>query len=167
MIHQIVKTLDKKQRIPSVSAHCDIPCKIYDPAAAQISTLTIIRMTDLIIEAENIGDEKNSGYFSTLQRLILIKEEHGRQLKEEIRIIWGDYFKQPQLDAFPEIHELTHEIMLLTSKVKQSTDKNATLSLLEKVNHFAEIFWTTKNVETYRAVCPYPPAQEVVYPKLN
>lgn len=167
MIHNIIKMLDKNLTIPSVSAHCDIPCKIYDPAVAQISALTIIRMTDLIEGLEGIGSSKPIEYFSTLQRFVLVKEEHGRQLKEEIRVIWGDYFKQPQLEAFPEIHELTHSIMLLASKAKQEVDKEASLDLLDKVNQFAEIFWSTKSVDTYRANCPYPPAQEVVYPKLG
>lgn len=167
MIHNIIKTLDKHLAIPTVSAHCDIPCKIYDPAVAQISALTIIRMTDLIMGCESLGADKTVDYFSTLQRFVLVKEEHGRQLKEEIRVIWGDYFKQPQLEAFPEIHELTHSIMLLASKAKQEVDREASLELLEKVNRFAEIFWSTKSVEIYRAVCPYPPSQEVVYPKLG
>lgn len=167
MLHHMIKSLDHHFSISSVSAHCDIPCKIYDPSSAQISVLTIIRMTDLIIGLGQFGADKEAGYMSTLQRLVLVKEEHGRKLKEDIRIIWGDYFKEPQLDAFPQIHELTHSIMLLASKAKQEVDKDASLQLLDKVNQFAEIFWTTKSVETYRAVCPYPPAEEVVYPKLN
>ena len=28
-------------------AHCDIPCKIYDPAAAQYAVLSVIRIIDL------------------------------------------------------------------------------------------------------------------------
>ncbi len=169
MLHNIIKTFDKHFAIPTVSAHCDIPCKIYDPAVAQISALTIIRMTDLILEGESTGVDKTVNYYSTLQRFTrftLVKEEHGRQLKEEIRVIWGDYFKQPQLEAFPEIHTLTHSIMLLTSKAKQEVNRGASLELLDKVNRFAEIFWSTKSVESYRATCPYPPAQKVVYPKL-
>ena len=57
--------------------------------------------------------------------------------------------------------------MLLSSKAKQNIDKDVTLELLEKVNRFAEIFWKTKNVDTYKAVCPYPPKQEVIYPDLK
>ena len=39
--------------IKEVKAHCDIPCKIYDPATAQIATLSVIRLLDLIHE---VGD---------------------------------------------------------------------------------------------------------------
>ena len=41
--------------LKNVQAHCDIPCKIYDPAIAQIATLSVIRLLDLI--AEEKGNE--------------------------------------------------------------------------------------------------------------
>lgn len=167
MLHTITKLLDDKLNFQVASAHCDIPCKIYDPITAQISVLTMIRMVDLIDELEQSNATKDANYFNTLTRLIAQKEEHGLKTKEEIRIIWGDYIKQPQLDVFPEIPELVHSIMLKASHCKQKVDKVASLELLALVNRFAIIFWKTKNVPTFTAVCPYPPAQELVYPKLS
>ena len=29
-------------------AHCDIPCKIYDPAISQVAALSVIRLIDLL-----------------------------------------------------------------------------------------------------------------------
>ena len=102
-----------------------------------------------------------------ISRLIAQKEEHGHKVKDEIRVIWGDYIKEPQLEKYPELHTLTHSIMLAASKAKQNVDKSATLDLLEKVNRFSEIFWDSKNVKTFKAVSPYPPEQELVYPDLK
>lgn len=167
MFYKLIKTVDEKIGFATASAHCDIPCKIYDPISAQISVLTMIRMVDLISELEQSGVEKDVNYFNTLTRLISQKEEHGIKVKDEVHVIWGDYIKQPQLEAFPELHELVHSIMLKTSHCKQKVDKSATLDLLAKVNRFAEIFWETKGVATYQATCPYPPLQPVVYPKLD
>jgi nickel superoxide dismutase len=167
MFYNLVKSLDKKINFPIASAHCDIPCKIYDPITAQLSVLTMIRMVDLIEGLEQSGTKKNADYFNTMIRLVSQKEEHGIKVKEEIRIIWGDYIKQPQLDIFPETHELVHSIMLKTSHCKQKVDKQATLELLEKVNLFVDFFWETKGIYTYRATCPYPPEQILVYPKLS
>jgi len=169
MLHTMMQYLDKKHAFTTVSAHCDIPCKIYDPSAAQIAALTIIRMVDLINELKEL---QTAGVIditslSELQRLIAQKEEHGIKVKQEITTIWGDYIKTPQLEAFPELHELTHSIMLLSSKAKQTIDREASLALLEKVNRFAEIFWETKGTKTYTATCPYPPQQAVVYPDLK
>jgi nickel superoxide dismutase len=166
MLFNLVNKLDQKLNFSTASAHCDIPCKIYDPISAQIAVLTMIRMVDLlneITEKSNLTANDQAQF----SRLLNQKEDHGNKVKEEIRIIWGDYIKQPQLDKFPELHELTHSIMLATSKAKQHIDKDATLDLLNKVNRFAEIFWLTKGVEIFTAVCPYPPAQTLVYPKLN
>ena len=166
MIFKILKLIDSFKPFKTSSAHCDIPCKIYDPINAQISVLTMIRMVDLLLDLEKKTnlDANDKAQFS---RLIDQKEEHGHKVKDEVRIIWGDYFKEPQISKCPELHELSHSIMLLSSKAKQNIDKDVTLELLEKVNKFAEIFWKTKNVDTYKAVCPYPPQQEVIYPDLK
>ena len=166
MIFKTLQLIDSIKPFKTSSAHCDIPCKIYDPINAQISVLTMIRMVDLLLDLEEKTnlDANDKAQFS---RLIDQKEEHGHRVKEEVRVIWGDYFKEPQISKFPELHELSHSIMLLSSKAKQNIDKDVTLELLEKVNKFAEIFWKTKNVDTYKAVCPYPPQQEVIYPDLK
>ncbi|WP_325892409.1 superoxide dismutase, Ni [Grimontia sp. NTOU-MAR1] len=165
MLHAFMERLDQKLSFGRVSAHCDIPCKIYDPVHAQIAVLTMIRMIDLLNELPE--EDLTKQQKATFARLIEQKEEHGKKLKEEIRIIWGDYFKQPQLDQFPEIHSLTHEIMMLASVVKQESDKDAALKLLDKVNQFAEIFWATKGVKTFTADCPYLPELPTVYPDLK
>lgn len=169
MLHNLMQYLDTKKPFSTVSAHCDIPCKIYDPSAAQIAALTIIRMVDLINELKSLQVEGvvDITSLAEFQRLIAQKEEHGIKVKKEINTIWGDYIKAPQLEMFPELHELTHSIMLLSSKTKQTVDKEASLALLSKVNRFAEIFWESKGIKTYTAPSPYPPQQMVVYPDLK
>ena len=166
MIYKLLNFIDKKKSIKKVSAHCDIPCKIYDPITSQLAVLTMIRLVDLIEEIKQ-KDSLSISDHAQLSRLIAQKEEHGHKVKDEIRIIWGDYIKQPQLEKFPNLHDLTHSIMLASSKAKQNIDKEATLDLLQKVNKFAEIFWESKDIKTYKAISPYPPAQELVYPDLK
>jgi nickel superoxide dismutase len=56
--------------------------------------------------------------------------------------------------------------MLASSKAKQLINKQASLDLLTLVNRFAEIFWETKQIDTYRADCPYPPGKQLIYPRL-
>ena len=166
MIFNILNFIDKTRSFKRVSAHCDIPCKIYDPMMSQIAVLTMIRLVDLIEEIDQ-KDSLSARDHAQISRLIAQKEEHGHKVKDEIRVIWGDYIKQPQLDKYPELHDLAHSIMLNASKAKQTIDKSTTIELLEKVNRFAEIFWDSKNIKTYRAISPYPPEQEIVYPDLK
>jgi nickel superoxide dismutase len=166
MLYKILDYINHKDFISELHAHCDIPCKIYEPLEAQVAVLTIIRTTDLINELieKGLDDPNDNAQFS---RLVIQKEEHGIKVKELVRVIWGDYFKQPQIEKFPEIHELVHKIILTSSKAKQKIDKTASLELLSYINRFAEIFWETKGVKTYLAICPYPPSLEVVYPDLK
>ena len=165
MLYKIAESLHKLGSKMEVSAHCDIPCKIYDPAPAIITALTVVRMPDLMHELEK-NKSDSLDYYNTLSRYIREKEDQATLCKEEIRIIWGDYFKAPQIEKFPEIHQVTHEIMMAASKTKQGTNRENALKLVSEVNKFAEIFWKTKNVATKTAPCPYPPNLEVVYPTL-
>ena len=166
MIHTIFKTLDEIFEFDSVSAHCDIPCKIYDPAIAQVAALSVIRFMDLISELQD-KEQLTVADQAQLARLVREKEIHAKKVKDEVVVIWGDYFKQPQFDQFPEISNVVHNIMLTGSACKQHIDREKALGLLVLVNQFSEAFWATKGVETYTATCPYPPAETVVYPKLG
>jgi nickel superoxide dismutase len=150
--------------IKEVQAHCDIPCKIYDPATAQIAVLSVIRLLDLISE---LGDAATSTADSAqLARLTDQKESHAASVKHDIATIWGDYFKAPQIEAYPEIHEVVHTIMQQASKCKQHIARENGEELLNSVNRFAEIFWATKGVETQSVIAPYPPALAVIQPVL-
>ena len=151
--------------IKTVSAHCDIPCKIYDPAIFLVAGLSVARLVDLIQEESN--DLSSLKSKAQLCRLISEKEEQARIVKQEVNTIWGDYFKQPQLEEFPETHSLVHQIMQMASKCKQEIDRNNGVELLKKVNKFTEIFWETKNVETQKFYAPYPPELVIVCPVLK
>ena len=150
-------------KIEEVNAHCDIPCKIYDPAVVQVAALSVVRILDIISEL----DESSKANQSELARLTIEKENQARIVKDEIRIIWGDYFKDPQIEMYPNIHSLVHSIMMAGSKCKQSIDRQNGLDLVELVNEFTEAFWGTKEIKTQRVIAPYPPALEVVQPILE
>ncbi len=166
MIYQILKKLDQKVNLETASAHCDIPCGIYDPIFAQIAALTVVRMIDLMTEFEGKNQEKNKDYFNGMARYVAVKEEHAERVKHEIRVIWGDYMKAQQLEKYPNTNELVHKIMMLGSKARQTADREQATQLVEAVNEFAQIFWETKSIATKRAKAPYAPNLELVYPNL-
>lgn len=166
MLYDIIAKFDKKLHFPVVMAHCDIPCIVYDPIGAQISVLTIIRMVDLLNELKaepSLTLDEQAEFL----RLVNQKENHGIKVKEEISVIWGDYIKAPQLAQYPELHELVHNIMLASSQAKQHISREAAQILLQQVNRFAEIFWATKQIATFSAICPYPPEESLIYPNLQ
>ena len=153
-------------KINKVQAHCDIPCKVYDPGVIQYSALSIVRFIDLINE-EIKDSEMNPNNIAQLSRLVAVKEQHAKEVKAEVSTIWGDYFKEPQITKYPEIHELVHSIMQLASKCKQEMKRENGVELLKKINKFTEIFWATKNIETEKKYSPYPPELVIVCPKLK
>ena len=162
MFHQIFKKLDNRFNFDQASAHCDIPCGIYDPIVAQISALTVVRMMDLMAGLESEG----TAYQNSMSRYISVKEEHAENAKREIRIIWGDFIKDNHINVHPELPGLVHKIMQLGSKCRQTADRESGVAFTAAINDFTEIFWTIKEVKTKKANAPYAPALEMVYPDL-
>lgn len=165
-MYRLVERLDALLGFPRASAHCDIPCGIYDPIVAQIDALTVVRMIDLMHKLESESSERNVAYQNSMSRHIRVKEHHAEKCKHEIRIIWGDYIKPPHLEQHPGLHGLVHTIMQLGSKCRQTADREAGVALVGAVNEFAEAFWATKGVKTRKATAPYEPKLELVYPVL-
>jgi nickel superoxide dismutase len=96
----------------TVLAHCDIPCKVYDPAVAQLAALSVVRLIDLIVEIENPYSLTGA---AQLSRLVTEKETQSKVVKSEVSTIWGDYFKEPQIVAYPGVHALVHDLMQTAS----------------------------------------------------
>ncbi|MEL6521029.1 MAG: superoxide dismutase, Ni [Pseudomonadota bacterium] len=158
------RLLDQILGIAAAEAHCDIPCKIYDPSSAIIAAHSVVRMMDLI--HENAEKDMSAGVMNTIIRCVSVKEIEAAKVKDEIRIIWGDYIKAPQIEKYPNVHELTHSIMLTASKCKVELNRADGEQLVELVNQFAELFWGTKGVETERKPAPYNTNLDMVVPKL-
>jgi len=166
MFYKILDVADRILHFKRASAHCDIPCGIYDPHQAQIAALTVIRMVDLM--GELVANEKveKIDFNNSMARYIAVKEEHAELCKREVRVIFGDYFKKEHVEKYPELPTLTHHIFQLGSKCRQTANRQTALDLLGLVNRFAEIYWETKAVPTKRVKAPYKPGEEIVYPIL-
>jgi nickel superoxide dismutase len=126
----------------TVYAHCDVPCGIYDPHAAELAARTVARMVELIgqLPKENPSEADRSKFV----RCISVKEQHAEIVKHEIQVIWSDYFKPEHLERYPDLHDRTWKILKLASKNKQNIDAAAATELEAAVKEFADIFWSTK-----------------------
>ena len=147
-------------------AHCDIPCGIYDPHLAQMAVHTVIRMTNLINDLkaskpEPSFDERKK-IISQISRLTKVKEEHAELVKHEIRILWGDYFKEEHLKQYPELNDLVFRTMKLASKARQEVNIEAASELLDTVQEISEIFFKTKGVKSVRVKSVYPTGLDIV-----
>ena len=86
-------------KVREASAHCDIPCGIYDPILAKIAAQTVLKMV-MRIDALD-GDDLAA--HNSLARYITVKEEHAALCKSEINILANDYFKPEHLEAHPDL----------------------------------------------------------------
>ena len=132
-------------------AHCDIPCGIYDPHLAQIAAHTVVRMATLINELDKPGPDvtkdESAIYVHKIARMTAVKEHHAELAKQELRILWGDYFKPEHLDAHPNLHELFWNANKLAGANKQGVSSESARQLVASVDEIATIFWATKGVE--------------------
>lgn len=125
-----------------VYAHCDIPCGIYDPKAAQIAAQTVLKMVQLIndLPIEN----KTTNDRNRFVRCVLTKENHAEKCKEELLILWTDYFKPEHLSQFPNLHEIFWKAAKLCSKNKQEVNLQSAKELVETVGQIGEMFVKSK-----------------------
>jgi nickel superoxide dismutase len=146
------------------SAHCDIPCGIYDPHAAQIAALTVIRMFQLMDNMAEPSADNRAAYVNSMSRYVAVKEEHAKIVEHEIVVLWTDYFKPEHLEKHPNLHDVVWKACKLTSTVKQEVNMKAAQDLLAATHQIAEIFWDTKGVKTRRQPSNQTVGGEIVYP---
>ena len=124
-------------RITEVSAHCDLPCGVYDPAQARIEAESV----KMIIKKANESDDPD---FRT--RAVVIKEQRSHLVKEHLWVLWTDYFKPPHFEKYPHLHTLINEATKLAgaSGTKGEFDEAKADELLAKIAEIDTIFWETK-----------------------
>ena len=120
-----------------VSAHCDLPCGVYDPAQARIEAESVKAITEKYQANEDHE-------FRT--RATIIKEQRAELVKHHLWVLWTDYFKPPHFEKYPQLHTLVNEATKLAgaSGTKGELDAGKADELLAKIDEIAEIFWETK-----------------------
>ncbi|MEP9383709.1 superoxide dismutase, Ni [Nocardioides sp. KR10-350] len=121
-----------------VSAHCDLPCGVYDPAQARIEAESIKAI---------IGKVKDNDDPDFRIRAAVIKEERSELVKHHLWVLWTDYFKPPHFEKYPQLHTLFNEATKLaggSGGTKAVFDEAVADQLLAKIDEIAEIFWETK-----------------------
>jgi nickel superoxide dismutase len=158
----LLATLIKVLPLHPVYAHCDIPCGIYDPHAAQVAAHTVIRMTKQLQEALRQAQGGAGEDMHKMIRLAKVKEDHAEIVKREVTILWGDYFKPEHLEKFPDLHNDVWNILKLASKTKQNIDIESANQLLTAVQKLAEQFYQSKGLDPVRVSSGFPTEGEIV-----
>ena len=134
--------------IEFAEAHCDAPCGVYDPSSARIAAEAALSMTKKILDlkAPDGSDAKAAtAYNNTLTRYIMVKEEQAHVAKEELLILWTDYFKPVHLEKFPNLHETFWKAAKLCSAVKVEVSLEHANELMEAIKDIHNMFWSSKD----------------------
>ncbi|MGC5021564.1 superoxide dismutase, Ni [Micromonospora sp. DT47] len=121
----------------TASAHCDLPCGVYDPAQARIEAESV----KMICEKYQSNTDPE---FRT--RAILIKEQRADLVKHHLWVLWTDYFKPAHFEKYPHLHQLFNEATKAAGAAgaKGATDPVKADELLQKIDEISKIFWETK-----------------------
>ena len=130
------------------NAHCDGPCGVYDPADARIKAEAVLSMTKKILALSpppSDGDANAwAAYLNTMSRYIAIKEEQAQKAKDELLILWTDYFKPVHLEKYPDLHDTFWQAAKLCSACKVEVNQEHAEELMATVEKIHKIFWATK-----------------------
>jgi nickel superoxide dismutase len=128
------------------SAHCDGPCGVYDPASARVAAEAVQSMTKkmLTLAANHSTDSGSAAYINTMSRYAAIKEEEAHKCKEELLVLWTDFFKPQHLEENPDIHTIFWQAAKLCSACKVEVSSEHAQELMDAVEHIHNMFWKVK-----------------------
>ncbi|MET9322516.1 superoxide dismutase, Ni [Streptomyces sp. NPDC003038] len=118
-----------------VSAHCDLPCGVYDPAQARIEAESVKAVQEKY-QANDDADFR--------ARAITIKEQRAELAKHHVSVLWSDYFKPPHFEKYPQLHTLVNDTLKALSAAKASNDPATGQKALELIAEIDRIFKETK-----------------------
>jgi nickel superoxide dismutase len=141
-------TNDEKSTIEA-SAHCDGPCGVYDPASARVAAEAVQSMTKKMVALETPKSQSNQfvGYLNTMSRYAAIKEEEAQKCKDELLILWTDFFKPQHLESIPDLHDTFWQAAKLCSACKVEVSSQHAQELMDAVEAIHNMFWATKGRE--------------------
>jgi nickel superoxide dismutase len=125
-----------------VSAHCDLPCGVYDPAQARIEAQSVKAMQEKYLANEDPVFR---------DRAVGIINKRATLCKNHLAVLWHDYFKAEHFERYPQLHMLINNTIKQASGTgaKQKIDPAEGQKLLDGIDEIATIFWETKGT-TYQ-----------------
>jgi nickel superoxide dismutase len=129
-------------QIKKVSAHCDVPCGLYETDSMMQAAATTLRMIEKI---EALGELDSIEKHNNFVRMVVTKEKHAQKCKDELYLLWSDYFKPEHLEQFPDLHNIFWMAAKQCGKVKQTVSKEECQKLIDMVHDISHLFADSKH----------------------
>ena len=130
-------------------AHCDGPCGVYDPASARAAAEAVQSMTKKMLGLTAPSAEDGpamAAYLNTMSRYAAIEEE-AQTCKDELLVLWTDFFKPHHLEAHPDLHTTFWMAAKLCSACKVEVSEQHAQELMDAVEAIHALFWSVKGRE--------------------
>ena len=131
-------------------AHCDGPCGVYDPASARIAGEAVQSMTNKMLTLTCPATEDGpamAAYLNTMSRYASVKEEEAQKCKDELLVLWTDFFKPQHLEANPDLHDTFWHAAKLCSACKVEVSTVHAQELMDAIEAIHSMFWGIKGRE--------------------
>ena len=99
----------------------------------------------MITLAENHADDCSSAsYINTMSRYASIKEEEAQKCKDELLVLWTDFFKPQHLESAPDLHTTFWNAAKLCSACKVEVSSVHAQELMDAIEEIHNLFWGIK-----------------------
>ena len=127
--------------LPKASAHCEIPCGIYDDEMRmkmiKEHITTIEKSMNQIMKIEK-GEQTD---FNQLVRWITNKEHHANEIQEIVTQYFMTQRIKFETDNYDKKLGLLHQMLVYSMKCKQTTDLNQIKKLRSVVEEFYKLYF--------------------------
>lgn len=132
-------------RLETVYAHCDIPCGVYSSEPSKIAATAAFKMVEKIkaLPTKGSGEELLEAD-NNFMRMVSVKDSEAQKCKQELLILWTDYFKPEHLKTYPDLHEIFWQAAKQCSKVKQTVSTEEAQKLVDAVAKIGDMFAKTE-----------------------
>lgn len=125
--------------IKSASAHCDVPCGIYETDTLTTAAKTCQKLVSVAAALAESGCQTPTDHNQFI-RAINQKETQAQICKDQIYILWSDFFKADDFAADENLHDKLWQAAKACSQVKQTLDQKAADDLVAACQAVAELF---------------------------
>ncbi len=129
-------------KLKSVYAHCDVPCGIYETNTMTHAAATALKMVEKI---EELGELDSVDKHNNFTRMVTTKEKHSQLCKDQLYVLWSDFFKPEHLEKFPNLHNDFWMAAKQCGKVKQTVSKDEAQKLVDLVHEIGHMFAEASN----------------------
>ncbi len=125
----------------TTSAHCQIPCGIYDDhARLQFMLEDAVTIEKSITEMINLAGKTDVQSQNQMVRWVMNKEEHAQKIIDIISDYYLTQRVKPSQNDYNERLKLHHAVILAAMKAKQNSDQDSALALKASIEKLSKYY---------------------------